>query len=160
MNFEYDQRSSLGEEDLLEFEGDLFGLLLREFLDGGEEDRLDRLQAFLDNVNSCASALLDKFSSPDELDESLQMVSGRAYLLASICVCAEQTVAQASATQKIFARAFSIALDAYVKSTVRDKAKEAIKVLFEGRDWADDFLLKGLGDIIKNHRLRIDVDTA
>jgi len=153
-NFEYDQREGLLEErrDLLLEES--FELFSFRFLDSFLG------QAFLDNVNSCASALLDKFSSPDELDESLQMVSGRAYLLASICVCAEQTVAQASATQKIFARAFSIALDAYVKSTVRDKAKEAIKVLFEGRDWADDFLLKGLGDIIKNHRLRIDVDTA
>jgi len=88
------------------------------------------------------------------------MFSGQAYLLASICICAEQTVAQASATEKRFARAFSIALDAYVKSTVRDTANEAIRVLFEGRGRLDDFLLKGLVDIIKEHRLRIDVDTA
>jgi len=117
-------------------------------------------QTFSDNVTSCTSAFLDKFSSPDELDQSLQIVSGQAYLLASICICAEQTVAQASATEKGFARAFSIALDAYVKSTVRDKANEAIRVLFEGKDGLDDFLLKGLVDIIKEHRLRVDVDTA
>jgi len=100
------------------------------------------------------------FSSPDELDESLQMVSGQAYLLALICVCAEQTFTQASATEKGFARAFSIALDAYMKSTASDEANQAIKVLLEGRDRLDDFLRKELGDIIKKHRLRIDADIA
>ena len=81
-------------------------------------------------------------------------------LYAVICVCAEQTFTQASATKKGFAPSFSIALDTYIKSTVRDEAKEAIKVLFEGRDRLDknkldDFLLEKLGDIIKNHRLRM-----
>jgi hypothetical protein len=72
-----------------------------------------------------------------------------------ICVCAEQTFTQASATKKGFAQAFSIALDAYVKSTVRDETNQAIKLLLEGRDTLDDFLLEKLGDIIKNHRLRM-----
>jgi hypothetical protein len=72
-----------------------------------------------------------------------------------ICVCAEQTFTQASATKKGFAQAFSIALDAYVKSTVRDEANQAIKLLLKGRDTLDDFPLEKLGDIIKNHRLRM-----
>jgi hypothetical protein len=71
-----------------------------------------------------------------------------------ICVCAEQTFTQASATKKGFAPAFSIALDAYVKSTVRDEVDKAIKALLEGRDMLDDFLLEKLEDIVKNHRLR------
>jgi len=72
-----------------------------------------------------------------------------------ICVCAEQTFTQASATKKGFTQAFSIALDAYVKSTVRDETNQAIKLLLEGRDTLDDFPLEKLGDIIKNHRLRM-----
>jgi hypothetical protein len=72
-----------------------------------------------------------------------------------ICVCAEQTFTQASAITKGLAHAFSIALNAYVKSTVRDEANQAIKLLLEGRDTLDDFALEKLGDIIKNHRLRM-----
>jgi hypothetical protein len=58
-------------------------------------------------------------------------------------------------TRKGFAQAFLIALDAYVKSTVRDEANKAIKVLLEGRDGMDIFPLKQLEDIIKNHCLRM-----
>jgi hypothetical protein len=74
-----------------------------------------------------------------------------------ICVCAEQTFTQASAITKGFAQAFSIALNAYIKSTVRDEANQAIKLLLEGRDIQrfDHFSLEKLGDIIKNHRLRM-----
>jgi hypothetical protein len=60
-------------------------------------------------------------------------------------------------TKTEFARAFLIALDAYVKSTVRDEANQAIKVLLEGRVGLDGFPLKELGDIIKNHRLRMEL---
>jgi len=77
-----------------------------------------------------------------------------------MCVCAEQTFTEASARKQGFARAFSIALDAYVKSTVRDEVNNAIKVLCEGRDRSDGFLLEQLEDIIKNHRLRINPDTV
>jgi hypothetical protein len=72
-----------------------------------------------------------------------------------ICVCAEQTFTEASAIQRGFAQAFSIALDAYVKSTVRDEVDKAIKVLLEGRDRVDRFLKEQLGDIVKNHHLRM-----
>ena len=72
-----------------------------------------------------------------------------------ICVCAEQTFTQASATKWRFSRAFSIALDAYAKSTVRDEVNKAIEVLLEGRDKLDRLLLRQLADIIKNHRLRM-----
>ena len=72
-----------------------------------------------------------------------------------ICVCAEQTFTQASATKWRFSRAFSIALDAYVKSTVRDEVNKAIEVLLKGRDKLDRLLLRQLADIIKNHRLRM-----
>jgi hypothetical protein len=72
-----------------------------------------------------------------------------------ICVCAEQTFTQASAFTKGFAQAFSIALNAYVKSTVRDAANQEIKLLLEGRDTLDDSSLDKLGDIIKNHHLRM-----
>ena len=73
-----------------------------------------------------------------------------------MCVCAEQTFTQASATKHGFAEAFSIALDAYLKSTVRDEANEAIKVLLEGGDKFSRFQLsEQLRDIIKNHHLRM-----
>jgi hypothetical protein len=72
-----------------------------------------------------------------------------------ICVCAEQTFTQASVFTKGFAQAFSITLNAYVKSTVRDAANQAIKLLLEGRDTLDVFSLEKLRDIIKNHRLRM-----
>jgi len=72
-----------------------------------------------------------------------------------ICVCAEQTFTQASATKRGFAQAFSIALDAYVKSSARDEVNNAIEVLLEGGDRLDNFPLERLEDIIKNHRLRM-----
>jgi len=94
------------------------------------------------------------------LEESLQTASGKAVLLTSICVCAEQTFTEASARKQGFARAFSIALRAYVMSTVRDEVNNAIRALFEGRDRLDRILLAQLDDIIKNHRLRINANTA
>jgi len=94
------------------------------------------------------------------LDESIQTVSGQAELLASICICAEQTFTEASAKEQGFAQAFPIALEAYVKSTARDEANNAIKVLFEGMARLDRFPLEQLEDIIKNHHLRINADTA
>jgi hypothetical protein len=60
-----------------------------------------------------------------------------------ICVCAEKTFIQASATEKGFAPAFLITLDVYVKSTVRDKSNQAIKVLLGPK-------------IRKNHRAVVD----
>jgi len=126
---------------------------LTETFDETTEEKI-----FWVNVDSCTSALVNKFSS---LDESSKTVSGRAELLASICVCAEQTFVQASATKLNFDQAFSIALNAYVKSTVRDEANEAIKVLLEGGDRLDTFKLsKQLGNIVKNHRLRINANTV
>jgi hypothetical protein len=74
-----------------------------------------------------------------------------------ICICTEQTVTQTSATEEGFGQAFLTALDAYVKSTVRDEVNRAIKVLLEGGDGSVDFIEKGLEDIIKNHRLRMQL---
>ncbi|TFK35633.1 hypothetical protein BDQ12DRAFT_668487 [Crucibulum laeve] len=55
-----------------------------------------------------------------------------AELFVVLCICAEQTFMQASAQAQKFSEAFSIALDAYVKSTVRDDVMQAIAVLFDG----------------------------
>jgi hypothetical protein len=88
----------------------------------------------------------------------ISVASSLHLILTVICICAEQTFIQASVTQEGFAQAFLIALDAYMKSTVRDEANQAIKVLLGGRDSPDrldDFLLKGLVNIIKNHCLRM-----
>ena len=74
-----------------------------------------------------------------------------------ICICAEQTFTQTSATEGGFGQAFLTALDAYVKSTVRDEVNRAIKVLLEGEDGSVDFIEKGLVDIIKNHCLRMQL---
>lgn len=74
-----------------------------------------------------------------------------------ICICAEQTFTQRSATEEGFGQAFLTALDAYVKSTVRDEVNRAIKVLLEGEDGSVNFIEEGLEDIIKNHRLRMQL---
>jgi len=72
-----------------------------------------------------------------------------------ICVCVKQTFTQASATKWAFAEAFSIALNAYVTSTVRDEANNAIKEFLKGWDRLESKLdglpvEQHLGDIIKN----------
>ena len=66
-----------------------------------------------------------------------------------LCICAEQTFSQASAKQSGFDHAFSIVLDAYMKSTVRDDVTREIGVLLEGS------LYKQLVDIIVMNPFRM-----
>jgi hypothetical protein len=83
----------------------------------------------------------------------------------AICICAEQTFAEASANIETFPQAFSTALDAYVKSTLmHDVVREIgewVQRNREGEDGDKDkdakarAKAKGLSDIIIKHRLRM-----
>jgi hypothetical protein len=53
-----------------------------------------------------------------------------------------------------FAQAFPIALNAYMKSTIRDNVIKAIGVLLEQSDLLSDLLEEQLLDIITKHPLR------
>ncbi|KAJ7133055.1 hypothetical protein C8R44DRAFT_870504 [Mycena epipterygia] len=89
--------------------------------------------------------------------ELLQTESGRAEMIAAICICAEQTFSEASAQTEAFAAAFSTAFNAYVTSTVRDEVNGKIAGLPPQDDEAER---DALVDIIKTHRLRIGTKPA
>jgi len=122
--------------------------------------RRDPLLCFLDNVDTCTTALETKY--PHVL-ESLQTKSEHAKMVAAICICTEQTFTQASAKEEAFAVAFSTALDAYIGSTLQNDVNEEIAVLppqyFEEREDPNDWrafkkVVPKLVEIIKKHRLR------
>ena len=71
-----------------------------------------------------------------------------------ICICAEQTFIEASAKDKRFPEAFSIALSIYMRSAIKEDVKREICILLEGKDIMDRSHYQPLEDIIKNHRLR------
>jgi len=58
-----------------------------------------------------------------------------------LSICAKQTFTQASAKQQGFSPAFSIALSAYLKSTVMDDVIKEIGVLFQGSHPLEEQLL-------------------
>ena len=71
-----------------------------------------------------------------------------------ICICAEQTFTEASAKNKRFPKAFSNAMSAYMRSTIKEDVNREIGILLDGKDKMDWSHRKSLRDIIKNHRLR------
>jgi len=86
------------------------------------------------------------------VEESLIQDSGWSELLAAICICAEQTFSEASATEDAFGPAFSAALDAYLASSLREDVNREIAALF-GQDYQEEKKL--LAKIIESHPLRI-----
>ena len=71
-----------------------------------------------------------------------------------ICICAEQTFTEASAKDKRFPEAFSVAMSAYMRSTIKEDVDREIGILLDGKDEMDESHCEPLEDIIKNHRLR------
>ena len=71
-----------------------------------------------------------------------------------MCICAEQTFTEASAKDKGFPEAFSIAMSAYMRSAIKEDVDREIGILLDGKDKMDRSHWQPLEDIIKNHRLR------
>ena len=71
-----------------------------------------------------------------------------------MCICAEQTFTEASAKDKRFPEAFSNAMSAYMRSTIKEDVDREIGILLDGKDEMDESHCEPLEDIIKNHRLR------
>ena len=71
-----------------------------------------------------------------------------------MCICAEQTFTEASAKEKRFPEAFSNAMSAYMRSTIKEDVDREIGILLDGKDAMDESHCEPLEDIIKNHRLR------
>ena len=71
-----------------------------------------------------------------------------------MCICAEQAFTEASAKEKRFPEAFSIALSTYMKSTTKEDVNREIGILLDGKDKMDKPYYQPLEDIITNHRLR------
>jgi len=117
--------------------------------------------AFENNAGTCTDTLRTIY--PD-LDESLLTTSGRAEVLAAVCVCAEQTFTQASARASAFSTAWETALRAYLASTEQDNVNQAIATLYSQEYmevvnpnawWQSKKIVPKLVEIIKSHRLRI-----
>ena len=68
--------------------------------------------------------------------------------VSAICICAEQTFSEAGARKKAFLGAFSVALDAYLASPMRDSVNKAID------EMPLVHFVQELADIVTGHRLR------
>jgi len=97
---------------------------------------------------------------------NLRTRSGRAAVVAALCICAEQTFSQEFAKTQAFVTAFSRALDAYLSSTIKSEVESTIATLplhdyeqMMNPDHWEQVALR-LVVIITTHRLRIPVEAA
>jgi len=96
--------------------------------------------------------------------ESIWTHSGRAAVLAAICICVEQTFTESSAHESAFSSAFSTALDAYLGSALQGDVNRGI-ARFTLQDYKEVLdphggsstkkIVPKLVEVIKTHRLRI-----
>ncbi|KAJ7900407.1 hypothetical protein B0H13DRAFT_2336614 [Mycena leptocephala] len=96
--------------------------------------------------------------------ESLSIRSGRAAVIAALCICAEQTFSQGFAKTQAFVAAFSQAFHAYLSFPIKSQVESAIATLplqhYEQVKSPDADLALMLVDIIITHQLRIPVEAA
>ncbi|KAJ7710259.1 hypothetical protein B0H14DRAFT_704231 [Mycena olivaceomarginata] len=105
------------------------------------------------NADAFQTALKTKYP---RFSESIKEPSGRAEMVAAICICAEQTFTESAATHKALGPACYIALNAYTGSDLERDVKDEITRIppQDYRDIKDEIVPK-LVQIIKTHRLRI-----
>ncbi|KAF7354256.1 hypothetical protein MVEN_01113600 [Mycena venus] len=97
-------------------------------------------------------AILDQNSY---MMENLHTRSGRAVVIAALCICAEQTF---FAQSKPLSTAFSRAFHAYLSSTIKAQVESDIATLLL-QDY-EEVTKRKLTDIITRHKFRIPVDAA
>jgi len=107
---------------------------------------------FVSNVKSCITTLQAQKCLTEKQDDIVLQI---AELAALLCICTEQTFSQASAIKEEFSGAFSIALNAYIVSGVRDDVNHAIRELWREGMMVDQSFISQLYYIIDDHRLRI-----
>jgi len=103
------------------------------------------------NINDCRRIVKKYYVSKNLLG------SARVELICAICTCAEQTFSQAKAHGKDFARAFEVAMEAYMDGVLKGKVAIEIqaKVNLQNEGRLEDAGVALLVDIMKAHRLRL-----